>query len=236
MLSKFPCPRCHGRFDSEADRSSHLRAVELCEVQDRSTPEVITADQLSRLSFKGSKASEADKWEQMYRIIFPEDPAVPSPYVDGPCGRCVSGAESRLLEESFRELGSSFCRELAALPGLDARGGDLAARLAGILQRAAVDILARFRAARGAPSPRGAPRPGARLDGGPAAAATPRGADTAYRAPAPLDAWFSQFSTSAEENRALVDHMPLAAGNDAHDAAGAQESWGYEGLFDFQLG
>ncbi|KAM7203143.1 hypothetical protein V8F20_004085 [Naviculisporaceae sp. PSN 640] len=82
------CPRCHQVFDTELQKDDHISQEERCaQTEDTSPPEGIDADKAKLLRSrkgKNKEASEVEKWNEMYMILFPEaDSAnLPSPYYD----------------------------------------------------------------------------------------------------------------------------------------------------------
>ncbi|KAK1779365.1 hypothetical protein QBC45DRAFT_326124 [Copromyces sp. CBS 386.78] len=82
---KNTCPRCYEQFKTDDDLKSHQRAETPCRLRKDNVPEVITDEQDKKLHARAKAGlSEEDKWDDMYRIIFP-GPAgskIPSPYYD----------------------------------------------------------------------------------------------------------------------------------------------------------
>ncbi|KAK3392575.1 hypothetical protein B0T20DRAFT_59705 [Sordaria brevicollis] len=82
---KNTCPRCYEQFKTDEDLKSHQRAETPCRLRKDNVPEVITDEQDKKLHARAKAGlSEEDKWNDMYRIIFP-GPAgskIPSPYYD----------------------------------------------------------------------------------------------------------------------------------------------------------
>jgi len=75
------CPRCFEHFDKPELLKKHQRADVPCKVQDQSF-HAITEEQEKQLRTRAKpNSSEEDKWEEMYRTIFPDE-KVPSPYYD----------------------------------------------------------------------------------------------------------------------------------------------------------
>lgn len=79
---KNTCPRCYEQFKTDEDLKSHQRAETPCRLRKDNVPEVITDEQDKKLHARAKAGlSEEDKWNDMYRIIFP-GPAgsrIPSP-------------------------------------------------------------------------------------------------------------------------------------------------------------
>ncbi|KAI1446660.1 hypothetical protein F5Y02DRAFT_416948 [Annulohypoxylon stygium] len=81
------CFRCRELFESASILYDHQRAIEPCEMR-AEDPDDISEVQVQALRSKKKPAgrgpmSEEDKWEEMYKILFPlDDVAVVSPYYD----------------------------------------------------------------------------------------------------------------------------------------------------------
>ncbi|KAF9772155.1 hypothetical protein IL306_010173 [Fusarium sp. DS 682] len=91
MLSEHECQRCLQSFKTDLALSRHARAPVPCEVQSRSIQEKegINASQLKALRVRAKKSDKADtkeveeeRWNAAYKIIFPGEGQVPSPYYD----------------------------------------------------------------------------------------------------------------------------------------------------------
>jgi hypothetical protein len=83
-LAPIHCMRCWAQFRSNDELNDHLRvrAESLCSTRGGPKPEGITAAQerLLRIRKKSSRSqTEADRWMDMYKILFPEDPCPNSP-------------------------------------------------------------------------------------------------------------------------------------------------------------
>ncbi|KAH7635958.1 hypothetical protein B0T09DRAFT_252886 [Sordaria sp. MPI-SDFR-AT-0083] len=69
---KNTCPRCYEQFKTDDDLKSHQRAETPCRLRKDNVPEVITDEQDKKLHARAKPGlSEEDKWNDMYRIIFP---------------------------------------------------------------------------------------------------------------------------------------------------------------------
>ncbi|KAI0911231.1 hypothetical protein F4823DRAFT_312835 [Ustulina deusta] len=148
---KNQCNRCGNGFDSPIDLATHQRNPESCPLLHTPLPEAITGDQIARLRSRGGKrvnGSNEEKWASLYRILFPSDSFVPSPYYDEPCGGCVSKAGSRLLDDyrqyQLRELVPLVEQELAAISHNNNMSDDLCAHIADRLSRLSVKVLDGF--------------------------------------------------------------------------------------------
>ncbi|KAK5652662.1 hypothetical protein OQA88_10256 [Cercophora sp. LCS_1] len=82
------CPRCGHVFETERRKDDHISQEERCvQVEDQARPEGIDADKeklLRSRKGKNKEASEVDKWNEMYMILFPEadSTSLPSPYYE----------------------------------------------------------------------------------------------------------------------------------------------------------
>ncbi|KAF5695776.1 hypothetical protein FDENT_82 [Fusarium denticulatum] len=86
------CQRCFQSFKTELKLSKHLRASAPCEVQSRNTQEHdgINASQSKALHARARKCDpgadlkevEEQRWNDVYKIIFPGGGLVPTPYYD----------------------------------------------------------------------------------------------------------------------------------------------------------
>lgn len=97
------CPRCHQVFETDGLKDEHISQAERCvRAEDGSPPEGIDADKerlLRSRKGKNKEASEAEKWNDMYLILFPEaDPTrLPSPCkFDSRGGRVTTKKTPRL--------------------------------------------------------------------------------------------------------------------------------------------
>ncbi|KAJ2988879.1 hypothetical protein NUW58_g3751 [Xylaria curta] len=81
-VHRVKCTRCGQDFKLRSQLSDHQRSEISCPVVPQSHEGVIGEDQLQMLrSRKGQSAlSEEEKWIRMYRVIFPDDDIIPSPY------------------------------------------------------------------------------------------------------------------------------------------------------------
>ncbi|KAK2041040.1 hypothetical protein LZ31DRAFT_26225 [Colletotrichum somersetense] len=85
-LPKFSCPRCSQPFETQADLQTHARSADACEVREPEFLDGITQDQekmlRSRKKTSAKELTEAEKWTQAYRILFPDarEREIPSPY------------------------------------------------------------------------------------------------------------------------------------------------------------
>ncbi|KAK1984977.1 hypothetical protein LZ30DRAFT_709833 [Colletotrichum cereale] len=82
------CPRCNEEFENDRLKNSHLRASEQCEMQDQ-IPAAEGMDPTQKELLRSRKRThkymtEADKWNEMYLILFPDanPTCLPSPYYE----------------------------------------------------------------------------------------------------------------------------------------------------------
>jgi hypothetical protein len=76
------CQRCKGIFNSDEELDSHIETSERCEPIiappfDGITRKIKALLQCKRKAFKGQ--TEAQRWKQVYQILFPEEEDVPDP-------------------------------------------------------------------------------------------------------------------------------------------------------------
>ncbi|KAL2264225.1 hypothetical protein VTK26DRAFT_57 [Humicola hyalothermophila] len=96
------CPRCFEHFDKPEALKSHQRAETPCRLKQMAI-DAITEEQEIKLRKRAkAQCSEEEKWEEMYRVIFPDENA-PSPYHD-------TGAEAPPMAES-RWKSAEECKE-----------------------------------------------------------------------------------------------------------------------------
>ncbi|WYZ43317.1 hypothetical protein EsH8_VI_001016 [Colletotrichum jinshuiense] len=85
-LPKFSCPRCSQPFETQSDLQAHARSPDPCEVREPEVLDGITQDQEKRLRSRkktsAKELTEAEKWAQVYGILFPDvkEREIPSPY------------------------------------------------------------------------------------------------------------------------------------------------------------
>ncbi|SPN96598.1 uncharacterized protein DNG_00120 [Cephalotrichum gorgonifer] len=85
----FLCVRCQAPFSSDEARRRHLREDTQCPVREEPGPRDLAdgfdEDQLKKLKGRrGTNMTEADKWRDMYRVLFcvTDETDIPSPYYD----------------------------------------------------------------------------------------------------------------------------------------------------------
>ena len=79
------CNRCFKFFDDAQELRDHQRSATPCRLSDDPPRDVITDDQEEKLRKRAkANAPEVEKWEIMYKILFPGEKIVPSPYYDAP--------------------------------------------------------------------------------------------------------------------------------------------------------
>jgi hypothetical protein len=78
-LSKWICKRCDEAFKKEELLELHQRARTPCSVQIRTIRDGLTEVQVEKLHQRDKGASDEKKWEDIYTIIFPDEPIPSSP-------------------------------------------------------------------------------------------------------------------------------------------------------------
>ncbi|KAK2013460.1 hypothetical protein LZ32DRAFT_530285 [Colletotrichum eremochloae] len=123
-LPKFSCPRCSQPFETQADLQAHARSADPCEVRDPEFLDGITQDQEKRLRSRkktsAKELTEAEKWTQVYGILFPDvrEREIPSPYYStDDADTSLGGYEDYLRRELpplvRRQLENEIERELS---------------------------------------------------------------------------------------------------------------------------
>ncbi|KLP12718.1 uncharacterized protein LW94_6571 [Fusarium fujikuroi] len=86
-LPRFRCNRCRQDLKSAFNLNEHLRADTICERQSEEPEEEGINEEQERLlrirkrkNGKARQVTEEEKWVEMYKILFPDDDPVPSPY------------------------------------------------------------------------------------------------------------------------------------------------------------
>ncbi|KAI1748056.1 kinase-like domain-containing protein [Xylaria castorea] len=82
----YQCPRCLVEFEDNSNLRQHQRNTASCIVHTNTESgiERIDAEQVVKLKKKTRRCSDEEKWNDIYRIIFPLDPTthMPSPYYE----------------------------------------------------------------------------------------------------------------------------------------------------------
>lgn len=106
------CPRCYRSFDDEKAVDSHLKKEPCARRSPVFKPEGLEPEQVKQLRRKKREKErpEAEKWLEMYRIAFPDDTEIPSPYYDynpnmGATGVSGSGAPLHRSDPGREALG-----------------------------------------------------------------------------------------------------------------------------------
>jgi hypothetical protein len=111
------CLRCNDRFETNAELSNHLRNnANPCETQTRANhgdEARFTPDQERRLRArkKHSPKTEEEKWTEVFRVLFPHENRIPSPYYNydhhdmPPSPESVEMFRERLLSSFRLEIG-----------------------------------------------------------------------------------------------------------------------------------
>lgn len=83
-LSSYTCYRCYKDFQDSNQLSLHQRAITACSICEDPLREGIGETQRQKLRARGKSVkpgtikTEAEKWKDMFRIIFPDDDKIPS--------------------------------------------------------------------------------------------------------------------------------------------------------------
>ena len=81
-LHQFKCNRCCQELKNSIQLSAHQRSEVACEIRIDEPQEGINEEQLLRLRSRKKpqgKLSEEEKWNEAYKVIFPDDDLIPSP-------------------------------------------------------------------------------------------------------------------------------------------------------------
>lgn len=77
---KNACNRCFESFDDPKGLKDHQRAQTPCRLTDNARADVITDEQEELLRVRArANTPEEERWEDMYRIVFPGEKTIPSP-------------------------------------------------------------------------------------------------------------------------------------------------------------
>ncbi|KAF2498724.1 hypothetical protein BU16DRAFT_536726 [Lophium mytilinum] len=122
------CPRCSRNFKTKNDLKKHQRELQGCQLgqlQSIQVPEAIGPEQYDQLKSKKGLAgrSEVSRWEEVYRILFPNDDhsVMPSPFYENdtavePRDTTTSlSPAARFQEYSRRQLPMLVRRQLEEL-------------------------------------------------------------------------------------------------------------------------
>ncbi|KAK1754421.1 hypothetical protein QBC47DRAFT_218003 [Echria macrotheca] len=109
---KNACNRCFESFDDPKGLKEHQRSKTPCRLRDSAPTHVISDEQEEQLRARAKPNSSAtEKWQDMYRIIFPGVP-VPSPYYDATDEDIIAKAESQSSFKDVDEYKAHFKREV----------------------------------------------------------------------------------------------------------------------------
>ncbi|KAK3683381.1 hypothetical protein B0T22DRAFT_411359 [Podospora appendiculata] len=99
------CPRCLERFENDDDLKSHQRAETPCRLVKVKAPSGFINDDQEKQLHARAKAnwSEDEKWQAMYRIIFPDATKVPSAYYDTADEVATAAAAAARVESRFKD-------------------------------------------------------------------------------------------------------------------------------------
>ncbi|KAL0934608.1 uncharacterized protein CTRU02_211407 [Colletotrichum truncatum] len=123
-LPKFSCPRCSQPFETQADLQAHARSPDPCEVREPEILDGITQDQEKKLRSRKKttvkELTEAEKWAQVYSILFPDvrEREIPSPYYTTEDAQTTLGGYEDYLRRELpplvrRQLEKEVERELS---------------------------------------------------------------------------------------------------------------------------
>ncbi|TDZ54352.1 hypothetical protein CTRI78_v006405 [Colletotrichum trifolii] len=115
-LPKISCPRCSQPFETQAHLQAHARSLTPCKVSEPEVVDGITQDQEKKLRSRKKTSgkqelTEAEKWKQVYAIIFPDvrEREIPSPYYSTEDAQTTLGGYEDYLR---RELPTLVRRQL----------------------------------------------------------------------------------------------------------------------------
>ncbi|KAK4454270.1 hypothetical protein QBC34DRAFT_155979 [Podospora aff. communis PSN243] len=118
----FECPRCFRTFSERLSIQEHLRAAEPCIARTREEqPPGISKLQMETLKKREKKtASGPERWRAIYRILFPTEEEIPSPYYDlnedkvtSPYSIDTEEFRELLAEELPKRIGEEAARQLS---------------------------------------------------------------------------------------------------------------------------
>ncbi|KAI0132955.1 hypothetical protein BJ170DRAFT_680829 [Xylariales sp. AK1849] len=106
--SAYKCNRCQETFKNGDKLEEHQQADEPCRKSKAKPTDGISEAQYQLLRKKSSPEKiETKRWEEVYRIIFPDAKVVPSPYYEYPDGKFPLAGDNGTLE-----FGEYVCDEL----------------------------------------------------------------------------------------------------------------------------
>lgn len=80
LMPTFICHECNEVFTTMPQLAGHFRTLGGCSKRQHSPPDGIDEAKLKQIKARqNSQMTERQKWERMYRILFPDDDRVPSP-------------------------------------------------------------------------------------------------------------------------------------------------------------
>ncbi|KAH8747438.1 hypothetical protein F5882DRAFT_265966, partial [Hyaloscypha sp. PMI_1271] len=152
----FQCLRCKVLQTNEDELKKHVLEVKGCEVKEGRPVEGITSDiekQLKSRKKTHRNQTEAERWQEMYRILFPME-EVPSPYFEAIQDNIMRSPESEELtsyeEYSRRELPRLFRDALEAAIADEAQPIEerLRSQLVGMIQDCQDRVFSAYRSRR----------------------------------------------------------------------------------------
>ncbi|KAH7002569.1 hypothetical protein EDB80DRAFT_894587 [Ilyonectria destructans] len=117
-LPQSKCNRCCCEFQNSTQLADHQRLEVPCNIRLQDPQDGVNEEQIlalrSRKKAKGN-TSESEKWANMYKIIFPDDDLVPSPYHDIQFQLDEKDPSGHVDTNLLRDLGNHARRELPRL-------------------------------------------------------------------------------------------------------------------------
>lgn len=135
---KNACPRCFEVFGDAKGLMEHQRAKKSCQLKTKAPTDVISDAQEKQLHARAkANCPQAEKWQEMYRIIF-ADEKVPSPYYDSAEQAVVAKVEE---PNSLKFKDADECKAFVKRELLRAVKPILEAELERFLQVAQVNMI-----------------------------------------------------------------------------------------------
>ncbi|KAI0153719.1 hypothetical protein BJ166DRAFT_364684 [Pestalotiopsis sp. NC0098] len=125
---EYQCIRCYSIFGNKDLLEDHQRALVPCEISSSRSSDGISEAQYTRLRRKASGAkSDAERWEDVYRILFPTAPSIPSCYYETHDTMAISRLDRAGLEHMENTVMAGLERDLE--DRLDQVGADIKASI-----------------------------------------------------------------------------------------------------------
>ncbi|KAE9371696.1 hypothetical protein N431DRAFT_467857 [Stipitochalara longipes BDJ] len=74
------CKRCYAVVKNDKELETHQIKIPACDVKPRQRIEGLTSEQKTLLQTRDRSKSEEERWKAIYKICFPDDEVIPSPY------------------------------------------------------------------------------------------------------------------------------------------------------------